>query len=423
MKDTKVSNRNGFSSSIWGCFLVALAMAGCDTFESDVVTPEVEIKKSDIYVLAGGDAVIDLRNLLSANFAGRLEITAPPTRGSMKSLSEGIVQYLPANRQARGSDSFEFTVFTLNNAVVTKDTVFIHVETDSTKLPCAIYPIADYVYGSAPGEAVTIDVVRNDILCNKVVETSIYKPTPAFVPHHGTAEVNGTSIVYTPGSTFAGRDTIIYKLTNRYDATDAGYGFVYIDRDPACGFTLRDDAYELDSLKSFETVYLPVFENDDLCDSLAEYTIAVTTNPAHGSVAFAGNGFNYTLPAIAGEGFEDTFVYEVRRNGTQKSARVTLRTGSTPTTPCVFRAVTDSLDLSGNTIPLMYLNVLYNDDLCDALQSITITRAPVHGTAFIDEETKAIGYSRNQFLNDSLQYEICNGTYCSRATAYIRQEK
>jgi hypothetical protein len=156
-----------FDTSVKGVCLFALLLAGCDTFESDIAQPDVDVSAQELYVLAEGETVIDLKTLVSTNFAGRLSVTEQPKQGSLQSIADGLLRYAPKKGVARTRDSFEFTVFAANNSIVTKDTIYINVETDSTKLPCSIYPIADYVTGFGNNESsVSVEVLKNDILHN-----------------------------------------------------------------------------------------------------------------------------------------------------------------------------------------------------------------------------------------------------------------
>jgi hypothetical protein len=92
---------------------------------------------------------------------------------------------------------------------------------------------------------------------------------------------------------------------------------------------------------------------------------------------------------------------------------------------CEFRALRDTVDLSGNTIPLIFLDVLYNDEICDGYTSFRITDPPHYGTAYVSQEHQTIAYERDllQNKNDSLQYQICNAQECSSAIVYIKRVK
>ncbi len=136
-------------------------------------------------------------------------------------------------------DGFEVTVFSKNNEILKKDTLVIIVENDSTKLPCSIYPVNDYVYNVT--SAVTIDVTANDIICSSDIIVSVYRPENTFPPYYGTASVSGNKIVYTSGASFLGEDKLMYKVTDANDPSVFSYGMVYITNDSSCNLALADD--------------------------------------------------------------------------------------------------------------------------------------------------------------------------------------
>jgi hypothetical protein len=93
-----------------------------------------------------------------------------------------------------------------------------------------------------------------------------------------------------------------------------------------------------------------------------------------------------------------------------------------PNPSCIFQAAQDSIDITALSTSIVYIDVLKNDQLCDSLKTFKITRQPLHGTASIDSSTMRIRYNRIVLESDSLQYEICTDRYCSRATAYVKQD-
>ena len=418
MKLHRTFDKQRIRASLSAVLLTGLFVAGCDTFESDVPSPAVEISGEELYVLANGETVIDLNAWVTANFAGKLAVTEQPKQGRLQPIADGLLRYTPDKGVQRSRDFFEFTVFH-NNSILKKDTVYINVETDSTSLPCNIYPVADYVT-AFEGPSISVPVLKNDILCGKSVKISIYEPASNPLPRHGSAEVMGTTVVYTPDGSFGGKDTLIYKVTAAQNPATYAYGFVYIDRDSLCNFLLAEDTYRIDTLKTPATYFLDVFANDVLCDSLSDYSISVVTYPWNGTVTRAGRGFTYTLNKQRNTA-TDEFTYAVSKGGVQQTARVLLWLEGAAG-PCFFQAVSDSLDITALSTSIVNIDALKNDHLCDSLKSFTITQQPRYGSAYIDNSTKRIRYERVVLKSDSLQYEICNGKVCSRASVYIKQQ-
>lgn len=419
MKRYPISLALPFAAGFASLFMSAVLLNSCDTFDSEITEPKVSISNDELYVLAGGETIIDLTSLVSANFSGSLSVTEQPIRGTLQNIGGGLLRYTPNHGSGRTRDSFEFTAFTNTNSVLSKDTVFINIETDSTDLPCDIFPMPDYVTGFEQSSGTRINVLSNDRLCGKSVTTEIYRGTPHPLPAHGTAEVSGASVIYTPGPSFTGKDTLIYKVVDVHQPSSFGYGFVYINRDSTCSFQLRDDAYPLKTQGEAD-FYLDVFANDMLCDSIDTYTVSIPTQPKHGQLTFTGRAFNYH--ATQQGNVTDDFIYTLKSGSRQESAHVTL-TISTLDNPCVFQAIADTVDISALSTSTVYIDVLGNDQVCDSLKNMSIALQPKYGSASIDNSTKKIVYSRIVLKSDSLQYQIYNGSVWRRATLYIKQQE
>lgn len=409
-----------FSKTV-ALFCVAIGLIvfnSCDSFDTEVGAPNVRLTTDELYVLSGSETIIDLTSLVSANFAGRLSVTGQPLKGTLTFIDGGLLRYTPDNTAKKSRDSFEFTAFTDGNTVLSKDTVFINIESDSTNMPCDIFPVPDYVTGLAESSETTINVLANDRLCGKSVRTELYSTATHPLPVHGTARINGTSIIYTPGPSFTGKDTLIYKVTDAQKPSSYGYGTVYINRDSVCNFQLADDAYLLNNNGQVD-FYLDVFNNDMLCDSIDRYTVSISKAPSLGQLTFTGKAFRYH--AAQQGNITDDFIYSVNSGTRQEFAHVSLRISSN-VAQCTFLAVSDTVDISALSTSKVYIDVLKNDQVCDSLKRITIGLPPKYGTSTIDSATSKIIYNRVVLKSDSLRYRIFNGTVWREATLYIKQQ-
>lgn len=417
----KVFRKIGILSTILSLAVIIVLVSSCDILESDndVLTPVVEIKNKEIYVLANGQSFIDLQSKIQTSQPARLSVTSDPRHGKLIDLGQGILQYSPSTGSAKGRDGFEFTVYSNSNEIIKKDSVIIIIESDSTNLPCNIYPVADYVYSVRP-EGVLIDVTANDIICSNTIEVSVYKPADTFPPYYGTAQVQNNKILYTPESTFNGTDKIMYKVSAS-NPTRIAYGMVYITSDSFCVFSVANDVYLYDSLFAGNTLEIPVFQNDSLCLALNQYQVNIKSNPSYGVVSPTPGGFRYTVGDFEGR-VADQFSYEVCIDATCKTARVDVKMAVDSVWKCQLLAVPDSIDISKNVSGLIFLEVVKNDSIC-GLKSFDITTHPVYGTAFINEANNTIGYQRDPLMNkdDLLKYKICNGNECSTAAVYIKR--
>src|SRR5688572_1469920 len=396
----------------------------CDVWEPDpdVLEPTTNVNGKEIYVLANSHSIVDLNDKLQTNTPVRIALTSQARHGKISDLGKGLLQYSPSVGNARARDGFEFTVYTLNNEVIKRDSVIIYIENDSTNLPCNIYPSPDFVYGVAR-DPVVVDVTSNDIICGGDVAISIYKPENSFPPYFGQAEVIGNKIKYVPNAAFQGSDKVIYKISVTTDTSRTAYGIVYLTRDSLCSFRLVDDLHVSNESALDSLITLPVFQNDSLCHAINQYQVNLKVAPAHGQASLAANGFNYKVPATVSFPFSDYFTYEICIDATCKTARVDIKLKKDSVLTCMIRARADSVDISSNNNTPIYFDVLLNDSTCGDLNAFRITRSPSYGTSAVIN--KKIAYERNpqQEKDDTLEYEICNGEECSRAVVYIKRTK
>lgn len=312
-------------------FFLPLFIAGlysCDVLESDVEpqSPDIEINGNEIYMLPDGNGYIDLYSLVKSSADVRVDISGKPSNGNLSELATGLLQYSPAANFRRGRDSFEFSIYSKNNALLKRDTVVIIVDPDSTKFPCGIYSKPDFV--EAPSGPVLINVLQNDIICadSSRVRVEIYRPSSSFPPYAGTAVVAGQQILYTPGASFTGQDKIIYRVFDILDSTKSALGVVVIAPRPNCTFSVYNDSYAftLDSLTT-DSLAIPVFQNDQLCGrSLSQYQFTLLHNGDVGIAYYRPErpDLLYTLPDSTNQPFTDSLVYRLCYQARCETAKV-----------------------------------------------------------------------------------------------------
>jgi hypothetical protein len=317
--------------TLFGAVMPLMLLYSCDTLESDVKPdqPKVELEGAKVYSMANGSAVIDLYAMVKTQGTVRLDIMSQPKNGSLTELRKGLMQYSPSQNFKRGSDSFKFSVYSDNNTLLKQDSVLIVVDSDSTNLPCGIYPENDNVQAET-GEMI-IDVLQNDFLCGELTQflVEIYRPEAHYPPYNGSAVVvSGNKVKYTPGNSFPGYDKFMYRVYNINDTSVAGYGFVYIDHAPInpCTWDLLNDTYNftIDSLQS-DTLHLDILSNDVFCDSLVHhnYSINITSGAQYGTAYFDGL-LNY-LPNASSQTFTDSIAYQICYDELCKTAKVYIK--------------------------------------------------------------------------------------------------
>ena len=300
-----------------GVLMITLLYA-CDVLEKDASPDwkDIQTEGSKVYTLSNSSAYIDLYSLVKTQQKVQLKIGAQPRRGVLTELGKGILQYSPDKNFVKGNDSFGFSILTLDNQLLRSDSVIIIVTSDSTQLPCGIYTQQDYVTDSVKNGSVTIDVLKNDILCDSFnIKVEVYKPLASSLPLYGTATVINRKIKYVPAANFTGEDQIIYKVTSTIDSSKFSFGQVRI---AARQFSLTSDhyTYKKDTLTT-RALTLYVYQNDALnFNGNSSYVANVIAAPQHGSVSVNGMvSLNYVLtnaPTV----LTDSLTYKVCR-GTQ----------------------------------------------------------------------------------------------------------
>jgi hypothetical protein len=403
---------------------VAIVALSCDVLEPDpdVLEPTTNVNGKEIYVLANSPAIVDLNAKLQTNTPVRIALTSQARHGKISDLGKGLLQYSPSVGNSRARDGFDFTVYTLNNEIIKRDSVIIFIENDSTNLPCNIYPSADYVYG-VDHDPVIVDVTSNDVICGGDVTISIYKPENSFPPNFGEADVVGNMIKYDPGPEFQGYDRVVYKVSTAKDTSRWAYGIVYLMGDSACSTRLASDRFVFGKDAVDSLIWLPVYNNDTLCYSFNSYQVNLSAAPLYGKASLTPSGINYKVPATLAFPFSDYFTYQLCINATCVTARVDIKLEKDSVSFCPVKAMTDSFDISNYNTSLHYLDVLLNDSTCQTLNDFRITKEPLYGTATVANQKITYQGSITAQKNDSLRYEICNSRGCSSAVVYIKRKK
>lgn len=297
--------------------LAMVLAAGCDTMEQDADGQALSINKEPVYLLADG-GFIDLPSRIMAPGKIRVEITGSTRNGSLKDLGAGLLQYAP--RKGAAHDSFGFRVFNSSNRVLAEDTIGIIIPPDTTDLPCAnsIYTRNDTVY-NVTGVTI-IDVLANDYSCAPYLHVGIFGQ-----PSYGTATLLDNKVRYTPGPSFTGYDSIVYRanvVTGQPDFPYA-YGVVYIRKTSAsnCVPVANNDLF-YKPLNDTSTIALDVLANDVLCDSTNTITVPVETGPRRGFATADNVAKKIWYRNTIGSNANDTLRYQLCSPAGCSTARV-----------------------------------------------------------------------------------------------------
>jgi len=225
-------------------------------------------------------------------------------------------------------------------------------------------------------------------------------------PSHGTAQISGTHVLYTPTSSYVGSDVFTYTVTSTKGLTASAkvqitVTALVITPPPQGPPIARDDT----ATTPYATpVTVTVLANDSDPNSYA-LTVTGTTSPAHGTVHInADNSITYT-PNSTYSG-NDRFSYSISNgHGGGASANVILTVQ--PPLPPVAR---DDAATTPYLTPVI-IDVVANDtDPNGFFLNVTSVDFPANGTAKI-ASGGTVSYSPQPgFIgSDSFEYTISDG--------------
>lgn len=405
-----------------------LFVASCDKVEVDPdVTNRANVNSTTVFIQPNSSAIIDLASKVNSSQSVTVAVTSTAKNGNLVNLGKGLMQYEPrSTASTKGArDSFAFSILNEKNEVIKKDSIIIITPDNPGSLPTGIYPADDIVFGVSANASTTIDVLKNDVLSNYSVNDlnlTIYRPESNFPPYFGSASISGNSIIYTPNSSFAGVDKLIYNLSVKSNPAIQAYGYVLLIGQSVCSFGLENDVYV--STQEFTEVRVPILDNDQLCTALTSFSVTISSTPSKGTAFIENDVLVYRPSQLAANGFKDSLTYEVTIDGVSKNATAFIKVNTDSIGACVLTAVTDVFDISNNANQQGVFDVLQNDVLCGREVEFEIVSAPLFGTASIITVNgkKVIEYKGVQDQAfDKITYRITSGDQNSEGSVLIKR--
>jgi hypothetical protein len=176
-------------------------------------------------------------------------------------------------------------------------------------------PIAqDDVVTTLEDIAVLIPVLDNDI---DVDITDTLSITAVSQPLSGTANISGTSVIYTPALNFYGLDAFTYTIADGENLTDTATVTITITSVNDAPVALADTAVTLANT----SVSVSVLDNDEDVDN-TDLMVIAASQPANGQATINGNTVIYT-PDVGFVGIEQ-FTYTVSDGNEEATAIVTI---------------------------------------------------------------------------------------------------
>ena len=287
-------------------------------------------------------------------------------------------------------------------------TVPISVVTDTGTATAGMPTAGAFTFQAPTANAVNTSVAFDS--SNNGIPLSVSgNPTSVAVASaaaHGTTQVSGTSITYTPATNFAGTDSFTYTASSSAGTSAPATVSITVNPPPAPTVTA-----------SSATTPYNTATNVNLAGAISGADITgvnIASNPGHGTVSVSGESVTYT-PSASFYGGTDSFTYTANNpGGTSAPATVTITVG-TVTAP-ISAAV--STTTSYNTATSINLASAISGL---GIATVTIASAPTHGTVSVSGETLTYTPSATFYGGtDSFTYTATNpGGTSSPATVTV----
>jgi large repetitive protein len=225
-------------------------------------------------------------------------LVSKPQHGKVTLNADGTFTF-QANPGFTGTDSFRYTVTDDNGGVSQPATVYVRVN-----VPTA----ADDFATAAGSQPLNIDVLANDQDPDgnqHLVPTSVTIVTP---PKHGQAQVQSDGqIVYTANAGWGGTDTFRYVVSDDNGATSTPATVVVITAVPSA----HNGSALVASPSGVVFDVLAVASDPGGPSALTGATVAITSNPLHGTAAVDPTTQEITYIPDAGYRGPDTLTYTI----------------------------------------------------------------------------------------------------------------
>lgn len=325
---------------------------------------------------------IDLATALSGGPANSVTISTPPAHGSV-TLSGAVATYTPAPGYS-GSDSFAYTATNVSGV-----SVAIVSLTVNPQVPIAGATSATMAFDT-PTQIDLQSFIGGGLPDSLAIST---------LPAHGTMTVNGTTVIYTPTAGYSGTDSFSYTATNAGGTSS-----------PAVVSLTVHPQVPVASARNVIVAFNAVTPIDlaSVIGGGAATSLAISTQPAHGSVTSSGTTITYT--PTAGYSGADSFSYTASNAG-GTSAPATVSLTIHPDLPV---AGAKSATVAFNAATLIDLAPVISGGTPD---SLTVSTQPAHGTVTISGTTVSYTPTAGYSGADSFSYTASNAGGTSAAAA------
>ncbi len=310
-----------------------------------------------------------------------------PSHGTVVISSASEIRYTP-NPDFYGQDTFTYTAVDPGGQEGTGEiTVQVAAVNDPPQA-------SDDLIVTNEDTAAELNLLANDIDPDEDTLTLTLVQNPA----NGNVEIlSGGSCRYSPSPDFSGTDLFTYRISDSSASSTATVSVTVTavnDRPVAVNDSFTTTAGNVASFSILAN------DSDPEGDAL---TLAILTQPAHGTASIQGNGLVLYSPQPGFSG-SDGFTYSITDSGGESdSATVSVTVAPNAV---VFSAVADSLGVNEDS--WITLNVLNNDQNPDNLSlNLELQSLPLHGQAQLSQNGELLYTPNSDFYGtDNLTYSL-----------------
>jgi len=225
-------------------------------------------------------------------------------------------------------------------------------------------------------------------------------------PNHGSVEIDGDEIIYTPEQGYSGTVSFQYEACND-DDSDVSTVHVTVDCD--------DDSEEVDAHSDYvysdcDAITIAVLDNDEgsnleICD---------VDQPNHGSVEIDGEELVYTPE----EGYDGTVSFQYTACNDDDSDQSTVHVNADCEIEDFVDAHSDQYETTNNTI--IALDLADNDEFSCSNPDVEILSQPSHGIVIEIGGVLTYVPELGHVGQVSFEYELCCGNECDESTVTIQ---
>ncbi len=378
-----------------------LSAEGTVTINVGPVANAAPIASNDNYTI-NEDATATLFNVLTNDTddvsldTASISIVSAPANGTAN-ISSGQIQYTPT-ANFNGSDTITYTVD--DGAGDTSNVSIVTVTVTSVN---DVPVVANNSY------SLTTNSLNNDL---NIIANDSDIDTPLNYGHvtivsnvsHGSLNLSGSSLLYTPSTNYSGNDGFTYKLNDGTSDSTTATVALNIVAPNVVPVTANDSVTTAENV----SVLIDFKANDTDDKVISSSDFVIDSPPSNGSIAEISSFMQYD-PDTDFSGF-DSFTYHIVDDDGAVSnvSTITVTVTHTNAAPT---AINDSVTTNEDTSTLIYVLSNDSDPENDSLlyANLTIASQPDHGTVSIQSNGIQYSPSNNYHGTDAFTYTIGDG--------------